>query len=213
MDENTVVIQVFEPEHLDAVVQLHQESFAYDTNFSMQLGPRFLRATYSFFLEDPKAFGFVALYQEKVVGFLCGRLDYYSSALDKYRAPAAMLALLRRPWLLFEEDFRGKLQKSVSILIAGSKSKKDKSTKREAATATLASLGVDPDYAHLRVSDSLLAAAESLCMKNRMRFVRASVQRSNISSRFLYRRRAYTEELGKTTEDGVYYYLSLEDKE
>ncbi len=214
MDEKTVMIQELGPEHLKAVVQLHQECFAPETNFSTRLGPRFLRASYNFFVKDPKAFGFVALYEGKTVGFICGRLDFFVGALNRYRAPVAALALLGRPRLLFAMDFRKRLVQAVKTFTARRKTEERKSTNatREGPTATLASLGALPDYAHLRVSDRLLSTAESLCRKQQMHFVRASVRRANISSRFLYRKRGYVEDPGTSTDDGVFCYLSLEDE-
>ena len=213
MDDNTVVIQEFEPEHLDGVVRLHHECFSVDINLSMRLGPKFLRATYKFFLDDPKSFGFVAFCQDKMVGFVCGRLGLFAGALNRYRAPVGALALLGRPWILFEVDFRKRLMQAVAKFTARKKAVQDADAtpKRDGPTATLASLGVHPDYVHLRLSDRLLAAAESFCKSEQMQFVRAGVWRSNISSRFLYRRRGYTEDPGKTKGEALFYYLSLED--
>ena len=214
MDEQTVLIREFGPEHLDAVVALHQQCFSADTSLSTRLGARFLRTTYTFFLRDSKAFGFVALREGNPVGFLCGRLDFFVGALNRYRAPVAALALLGRPRLLFEMAFRKGLVKAVTSFTARRKTEERKSTsvRREGAMATLASLGVLPDYAHLHVSDKLLSTAESLSRKNQMRFVRACVRRANLSSRFLYRKRGYVEDPGKPADDELFYYLSLADE-
>ena len=217
MDEKTVVIQEYEPEHLDALVALHQACFPAETNFSVRLGPRFLRATHQFFLDDPKSFGFVAISEDNMVGFVCGRLGLFTEALDRYRAPVAALALLRRPWLLFEAGVRKRLARAITKFTARRKAAQDAGAppKRNGPIAALALVGVHPGYVHTPhtplLSDQLLATAESLCKREQMQFVQASVARSNIGSRFLFRRRGYTEEPGKG--EVLSCYLSLEGKE
>ncbi len=213
MDEKTVVIQEFAPEHLDAVVQLHQECFSAETNFAIRLGPRFLRATYKFFLTDSLAFGFVATVAGVPAGFILGRLDYYTLALNRYRRGAYLRALVRHPSVLFSWRF---FKRSFRVLLAllrnrwiGHQNLERAPSHTQGKTATLASLGSLPEYAHYRVSDHLVAAAEQYCRDKGMARLRTGVRPDNVPSRFLFRNRAYLQDDVLSSSESLFYYLPL----
>lgn len=179
-----------------------------------RLGPRFLRKTYQFFLDDPLAFGFIALHDGHVVGSVVGRLGPWGPALDRYRRSAAVLALLTHPRLLFEGHFvrrvANALQRKRRPARAAAPSESGAGGPASERLATLAIIGVDPQYGQLRASDGLLESAEAFCRTRGMRSLRAGVQRSNVKSRFLYRRRGYVERAANEKAPTLSYDLLLD---
>lgn len=89
--------------HLESVCDIHVSALQGD--FLPSLGHRFLKVVYEGILELGLGFGFVALEQDRAVGFVLASLDSGSlfKKLIARRWPAlslwAGLALLRRPYL------------------------------------------------------------------------------------------------------------------
>jgi ribosomal protein S18 acetylase RimI-like enzyme len=211
MSNANLVIEPFTMADLGKVVQLHMISFTLKENFSSRLGVPFVNATYDFFVRDSKSFGFIAKYEEQVIGVLVGRLDYYTAALNRYRLRAALKALAIRPALVLDQQLIRSVFKAVSLVLGRKQGIKVERAPSHAPgrTATLASLCVHPDYRKFHVTDLLLSSAEELCRQKDMRFIRAGVRRSNIASRFTYRRRGYFEDTCLSAEDVLIYYLPI----
>jgi ribosomal protein S18 acetylase RimI-like enzyme len=209
---HTIKIRPFQLSDLEEITILHQQCFAPDENYSVRLGRGFLHTTYRFFLVDAKSFGFVAECEGKLVGFITGRLDYYTRELNRYRKYAALLAFITHLRFLLDKRLI-----SYSFKVAGNYFLRSRTHQTQevfpSATddkiATLASLGVHPEYIHLRISNHLLSAAEEFCRRNGMLSLRAGIRRANIPARFSYRRRGYVENRALSTNDTLFYFLSL----
>jgi GNAT superfamily N-acetyltransferase len=100
---------------LDDVVAIHLSSFDPAENVASALGPGVLRAVYRWFLGDPEAVVLVARDGDRVVGFtsLAGRS--YTMPLMLRVMPRAVLALLRRPGLVFKPLFRSRLNRLARV--------------------------------------------------------------------------------------------------
>jgi GNAT superfamily N-acetyltransferase len=212
---NTVTIREFQRSDLEEVIALHVRCFHADENESAHFGRGFICSTYKFFLIDAISFGFVAIYDGKIVGFIVGRLSYYTHALNRYRIPAALWDMLAHPRLLFDGKLiRGSLKAVYKQLIRTAKKQRLEpiSPHLNGKVASLALLAVDPQYGKLRVSDLLLSVAEEFCRQKGMLCLRAGVLRSNIKSRFLHRKRGYVEDTFLSTHETLSYSLNLSDK-
>jgi ribosomal protein S18 acetylase RimI-like enzyme len=209
---DTIMIREFQISDLEEVVLLHERCFHGDENESIYFGRGFIRSTYKFFLADAISFGFVALYEGKIVGFIVGRLSFYTRALNRYRMPAALWAMLTHPRLLLDNKLiRGSLKAVHDRLIRTAKKQRVESISPylNGKVASLALLAVDPQYGKLRVSDLLVSAAEEFCRQKGMLCLRAGVLRSNIRSRFLHRKRGYVEDTFLSTHETLSYSLNL----
>jgi GNAT superfamily N-acetyltransferase len=212
---NTVMIRELQISDLEEVIALHVRCFHADENESPHFGHGFIRSTYKFFLTDAISFGFVAIYDGKVVGSIVGRLGYYTRALNRYRMPGALWAMLTHPRLLFDSKLiRGSLKALYDQLIRTAKKQRVEpiSPHLNGKVASLALLFVDPQYGKLRVSDLLLSEAEEFCRQKGMLYLRAGVLRGNIKSRFLHRKRGYVEDTVLSTHETLFYSLNLSDK-
>lgn len=205
-------MQRYEKGHLNEVVALHETCFTKRDNFAMCLGHDVIYRTYQFFLDDSKSFGFVAICGGQVVGVLVGRLDYYTSALNKYRVGAAIRGMIYNPSLMFSRRVMFKVANTVIQGISRKDYKKQLESApshQEGRTATLASLCVHPDYRKFKIGEGLLSRVEECCRQNNMRYLRAGMQRSNVASRFTYRSRGYIEDEVLSGDDDLFYYLPL----
>jgi Acetyltransferase (GNAT) family len=213
---NTVMIRQFQMSDFEEVIALHKRCFNADENESPLFGHGFICSTYKFFLTDAISFGFVAIYDRKVVGTIIGRLDYYTRALNYYRMPAALWAMLTHPRLLFDSKLiRGSFKAAYDQLIRTAKKQgvEPMPPDLNGKVASLALLTVDPQHGKLRVSDLLLSVAEEFCRQKGMLCLRAGVLRSNIKSRFLHRKRGYVEDTALSTHDTCFYQLNLSNEQ
>src|SRR5262245_2810141 len=210
-----VRIERLAPAHLDGVVTLHHKCFAPQIDPVQKMGRRFVRKTFHFFLDDPISFGFVATHEGTIIGYVVGRLGLWGPALDRYRMGAAIYAFLTHPWLLFESHFSHRLGNAIRKPFRRRGGQPKQSSTQPAAVAsheglaTLAIIGVDADFSSARASEHLLTHAEEFCRQRGMLYLRAGVQRSNIQSRFLYRRRGYTESAASAQSQSLLYHLAL----
>src|SRR5690349_17947165 len=212
---SAVRIEPMRREHLEAVVHLHRKCFGANDSVE-RLGSRFTRRTMQFFVEDALSFGFVALYEEDVIGFVVGRLQEFLEALNRYRRGAALISLLAHPRLLSQLGILRRMRQAVAkslrlrqprIVFSCAEGLSIRSFDR---LGILAILAADADLHRLRATEQLLKAAHSFCRSRGMSAVRASVHRANVQSRFLYRRLGYVESPAPKDAQFILYYLALE---
>lgn len=207
-----IKIQKYENGHLDGVVALHEDCFTKKDNFAMCLGEAFLYSTYKFFIKDEKCFGFVAICNGRIVGVLLGRLDYYTTELNKYRLMAAFRGLIFHPTLLVNKRLIQQAMKNIIRQVCRRKYEKKAElspSHLEGKTATLASFCIHPEYRKLNIGEQLLALAEEFCRKKNMKYLRTGVQRNNVASRFAFRSRGYIVDQVLSQENDLLYYLPL----
>lgn len=212
----SVRIEALQREHLDAVVSLHRKCFG-DRDSVERLGRRFTRRTLQFFVDDALSFGFVALHDEAVIGFVVGRSEEFLEALNQYRRSAALIGVLAHPRLIFELGILRRLRQAVAKkLTRGRVQQRTTDMISEPVESpsfdrlgVLAILAADADFHQLRATEQLLKAAQSFCRSRGMSAVRASVHRTNVQSRFLYRRLGYVDRPASNASQFVLYYLAL----
>jgi ribosomal protein S18 acetylase RimI-like enzyme len=142
------------PEHLQQVVALHEECFPeyYLTN----LGPSFLRAVYSWYVQGSEAIAHVAIDRgESVAGFVAGTVDdsnYRRSLFRRAWWPMA-LALVQRfisnPVLTLRlmDERKELVRQALSTILTGRSreaGQTDVDSDKELHTASLVSIGVKP---------------------------------------------------------------------
>ncbi|MFQ5351605.1 MAG: GNAT family N-acetyltransferase [Candidatus Binatia bacterium] len=207
-----ITITPFLEEHLDAIVDLHVRSFDPGLNYALILGKPFVRATYRFFLEDQKSFGFVAWCGGRAVGLAVGRLGYYTNSLNRYRMSAAFAAVLVRPWLVANPRM---LKKAVSGLLerlrrsGAARSLEGAPSHSDGRTATQASICVDPDFTRRQIGSRLLEVFEEYCRAHDMSFLRAGIEPGNEPIRRTYTSRGFVKDEVVSNEAVLYYYLRL----
>lgn len=204
--------ELFTYADLASVVKLHMMCFTAQENFAMRLGSKFLFATYEFFLQDSKAFGFVAKRNEELCAVLVGRLDYFTRDLNSYRMNQGLQAIVLQPAVIIDQQllkitFKGFFSKIFQAM--ADRKLKFAPSHDAGKTATLASLCVHPDYRTLNLSSKLLSRAEDLCREKGMRKLRSGIRRNNLPSRFLFGSRGYIVDTVMSSDDDLLYFLPL----
>ncbi|NQU23143.1 MAG: hypothetical protein HQ567_17840 [Candidatus Nealsonbacteria bacterium] len=206
---------------LHAMVEVHMTGYREEFNLSKALGRGFIRATYTFFLTDRKSFGFGVFVNDRLAGYVLGRLDYFSDDLNRYwpRIFALARALICRPTLLADARVRKQLFGSVGRVCAKAfrcnkpePSLENAPSHAPGKTATISSTCVDHTLRVPHASHYLLEAAENLCRENGMQFLRASIHVGNTPCRFLHTLRKYAVDEVLTDEESVYYYISFDEQ-
>ena len=219
--EREVKVRPLSKADLHAMVQLHMNVYQEEYNISKSLGYNFVRATYTFFLTDRKSYGFGAFINGTLVGYVLGRLDYFSDDLNRYprRIFALACALIRRPWLLANNRVREYILDAIARVFARvckrrklDQSLEDAPSHSPGKTATIASTCVDHAVRIPHVSHSLLETAEKFCRDNGMRFLRASMLAGNVPCRFLHTLRKYAVDEVLSDEESVYYFICLDEQ-
>jgi ribosomal protein S18 acetylase RimI-like enzyme len=212
--EERIALRPFCDADLQAVVNLHMLVFTVKENFAMRLGRRFVEATYRFFLEDSKCFGFVVRTEHaEVVGVLVGRLGYYTRSLNRYRFFEGLKAFVGRPSIVFDRSLVRTALRAVAGGAVVTKSRRQQSVTAwshdSRPIASLASLCTHPTYRELGITDQLLSSAEELCSLRGAHAIRTGVRRTNVASRFAFRRRGYIEDPVLSTEESLIYVRRL----
>ena len=209
-----ITIRNFNSTHLSGVVELHKLCFTKENNLSMRLGDRFIRKTYDFFYLDDISFGFVAMADDKIVGVITGRLDYYVDALNKYRKMDLVIGAITHPKVLFNAETLKAGLNIFSSLISGktrhSLQPLDQAPSHvEGGTATLASIAVHPDFTKNKVSDQLIDASVKYVSQKKKQILRCGISRDNMASRFIFTKKGFVEDKVLSTESDMYYYKKL----
>ncbi|MCU0320976.1 MAG: GNAT family N-acetyltransferase [Chitinophagaceae bacterium] len=98
-----------EPKHIIEIAICQMECFP--TSFNTRLGKSFTAKSLSWFLQNNKRFLFHVTYENKIVGF-CGGFapqfygDGSSSGMLQFAFKEAILGVLKKPWLIFNQELR-----------------------------------------------------------------------------------------------------------
>lgn len=103
------------PADLDELVRLHLHCFSKDEHLVLKLGPRFLGAVYRWFLTSPETMVLVARLGARIVGFTALASRPYNLPMLRACKWAALLGILRRPWLLLHSEWLRRLFGGLSI--------------------------------------------------------------------------------------------------
>ncbi len=192
---------------LDAVTDIHLEAYKNRTNFSQLLGRAFVHRTYAWFCERPDRFGFVALFDEKPVGFIVGAEFAPETRLNKYRLLTGLRQVVIKPWLMFSRSMVRGLASRISSLFR--KSKVWEIEFREGEILTLYSLAVLPEYARYRIANLLLKECEKYAAAIGKRLILTRVGAQNLSSLMVHRLVGYSVDPSRSEDAEKFLYRRI----
>lgn len=196
-------------DYLEAATKCHLDCFEDDKSLASLIGKDFIKNTYSFFVQDEKSFGYIAYQNDKPVGIIFCRLDYYVNDLNKYkpRILSFIKSVLINPLLLFKVPI---LKKIINLQrIDNSKNNLDIPSHIENKVSTIASLGVLNIIDSSIIASKLLEKAEQSILDNNKLIVRAGISRSNIKPLFFFKKRGYSIDSVISSGDQVFMYKKL----
>ena len=210
MKESDILIIEANKQLLDKVVECHFNCFNSQTNFSMILGQEFVRMTYKFFLDDKISFGFVAFYNDEIVGFIFCRSDYFVDALNHYkpRKISFLKSLIKNPLLLFNRQL---LFKCIQLaFLPKTKVNLNKAPSHiDGKVATLSSIAVLNMPKSSIISKKLTEVAEQKIKEEGKLIFRAGTRFSNKKAIAFFKKRGFSIDPIISNKNTVFLYKKL----
>lgn len=177
---------------LAAVVRIHMHVFP--RYRSTLLGYSYVKAAYRWFTQAPQAFGFTACCGGEVVGFVTGTAGNYHRSQAKMLWPWLLLALLRRPWLLWHQSMLFALWFRLRNVLLGERTRSLTESGPPVPMAVLLSIGVAPQFQGKGIAGGLIAVFEGEAIRRGFRRMRLSVFKENTSAHRAYEKAGWRRE-------------------
>ena len=183
-------------EHLQQVGDLHEECFP--GYYLTDLGPSFLRAVYSWYVQSPEAIAHVALDRGGcVVGFVAGTADEASYRRSLFRktwwrmAAALGQRFISKPLLTLRlmgerKDLVGQALSTVLTLRSKEAEQMGANLGRDLPTASLVSIGVRPSSRRLGLGAALSELFVREAWDRGCESITLSVRDENVEARRFY---------------------------
>lgn len=210
LDGDPVWIGPARPEDLQALVDLHLDSFSEKEHFALQLGPSFIRAAYTWLLTSPETRVLVARRGERILGFTALCKGFYNIPMLLACKRTVTLGLMRRPWLALHPEWILRLLRPL-----WSRSKRLTSTvfhlnaPRRARVAQIAFTALRPEAQGHGLGTALKQASIEVCRTWEVDRVVTGVRRENLRARLLNERAGFVEDPQQSTRRLLYLYLDL----
>jgi ribosomal protein S18 acetylase RimI-like enzyme len=174
------VINMSEP-MLPRVCEIHLSAFA--GRMSARLGPGYVRAFMSWFLQAKDRIALVAMSQGIVNGYVVGAPVGYSGKMNRELAGVAARSMIMRPWLLGDTRIRHTLKARLGFILDWPTSDPDALPR---PTMALVGIGVSPTAAGRGIGYSLMQGFESKSRGLAMASMRLSTYPDNAVARRMY---------------------------
>jgi ribosomal protein S18 acetylase RimI-like enzyme len=183
---------------------------AFAGTMGVALGSRYTRAFLRRFVDDRSAVAIVAVVDGSVQGYVLGAAVSAASTTSRKVAPAALLGLMSRPWLLARRSVRAEMLRRMSTL-GKATSGSDRPTEIELPEPifSLVAIGVAPVTRGTGLGKALVTAFEDEAARRGAASVRLSVYRDNDVACRLYHSVGWQPFPHPSNRDVLYYGRSL----
>lgn len=190
-----VIISNFNEDDVDAFIQIHVEHLFSDSEFSrMYLAERF-----KYLLKYESAIGICARdIHGKMLGLIYGGPEGYKKRMNKYIMKRMAWKLLRRPYLLFSDEFLYKYRCFVNKLISKFKFRKkivDYSLNNSKLAYTLpepvlrlTGIAVLEEFTHLGIGEQLIKSYEKAARERNYKSIILETPRTNTRAIKFYKK-------------------------
>ena len=203
----TCSIVSMDEEMIPDVAVLHRQVFSQYMN--ARLGRGYIKAFLRWFCSANRAVALVAVdHNGRIVGYVVGAPVGYGKKMNRDLSWVALVAMVLRPWLLGNTQFRKKAITRLRILLGlsqGSHPEPDLPT----PTLSLVSIAVSPSAQRQHVGKRLMEEFEQRGCQVDMRSARLSVYPDNRGARGLYERCGWQSVPGPTRDTGEMYYFRV----
>jgi GNAT superfamily N-acetyltransferase len=212
LDGHPVWIAPARLEDLDALVDLHLDSFSEDEHFALQLGHPFIREAYGWLLTSPETKVLVARQEDRILGFTAFCNGYYNVPMLLACRRTVTLGLLRRPWLALRPEWLMRLVHppwSRLKRLASSALGWDPPHRRK--VAQIAFTALRPEAQGHGLGSALKQASIDVCRTWGVDVVITGVRRDNHRARLLNERAGFVEDPRQSTRRLIYLRLELKN--
>ncbi len=205
-----VSIKSITAEMIPDLVKLHREAFKGYIN--TRLGSGYIKAFISWFREAKQAIALAAIDSNgRPIGYVVGAPLGYSRAMNRHLFWVVSAAIVLRPWIFLNAQFRRNMIARVRTTV-GSSSIRDVRPDLPEPTMSLVSIAVSPSAQGKKVGQCLLKAFEANARMLQMRSLRLSVYPDNTIARRLYERWGWQPFSKSVRAKTAIYYFRILDK-
>ena len=192
---------------LESVVEIHLAAFPDYMN--TQLGRGYLHAFLRGFLRRDDTVSLLALSESgQVLGYAVGAPVQVGAEMNRALVPAAVGAVLTRPWILFTPRIRRTAWQRI-LSIFGRKESAKPTPLLPMPTLSLVSIGVDPQARGRNVGEQLMKAWEQSARQNGCASLRLSVYPQNAGARRFYERNGWVPFQESVPDGHAMYYSKI----
>ena len=185
MKKSNLFIRPMDIADIEKVVMIHSESFP--TSRSTKLGKPFLRKMYEWYIFCQPRLSFVALQDDRVVGFVTGTMGESEHQRFKYAFWCIVWGFLRNPALFLYADMFEEWKSYIEGLLPTRK-KVQAESKPTSTNFTLDSIAVYRDARGFNVGRTLVYAFEEAAKLEGATYLALGVEYDNRAARRLYER-------------------------
>jgi len=190
--------------NIEAMTKLHCESFRPNENVPMMLGPRYVKATYRWFVTSKRSYALVAEDEDGIKGLIAvcdGPFTYpmFMACLGEF-----FFSLIRYPSLLLNRSLWRRLFRRPDV------SKASRKIADQPGFAQMIIGAVDKNIRGKGVFPELVKATISISRKRGSWAIRAGIYKSNHPSRRVFIKGGWIKTPELETEDTVFYVYYLD---
>ena len=203
----SVRIAPFTETSLESVVEIHLAAFPDYMN--TQLGRGYLHAFLRGFLRREDTVALLALGESgQVLGYAVGAPVQSGHEMNRALVPAAILAVLGKPWILATPRIRRTAWQRIQSMLGRKGAVKPKPV-LPMVTLSLVSIGVDPQARGRSVGEQLMKAWEQGAKQLGCASLRLSVYPQNAGARRFYERNGWIPFQESVPEGHAMYYSKI----
>jgi ribosomal protein S18 acetylase RimI-like enzyme len=192
---------------LDSVVEVHLAAFPDYMN--TQLGRGYLHAFLRGFLQREDTVALLALRESgQVLGYAAGAPVQSSPEMNRALVPAAILAVLSKPWILGTPRIRRTAWQRIRSIFGAREAAKP-TPLLPMPTLSLVSIAVDPQARGRSVGEQLIKAIERVAKERGCAALRLSVYPQNAGARRFYEKNDWVPFQESVPEGHAMYYSKI----
>jgi ribosomal protein S18 acetylase RimI-like enzyme len=185
LNSNNLVIRSMREADINQVTSIHCDSFP--NSRSTRLGVSFVRKMYFWFYKKQPALAFVALYDNRPIGFVTGAIGGSSRKIFRYALPEVIFGFLRSPGLFLQlEMFEAWQSYLVGFFPKSQVTTQHTDENNNSVKAVLASIAVSPSGRGKKAGKALVSAFEDAAQKQGANILALGVEFDNSAARRLY---------------------------
>jgi ribosomal protein S18 acetylase RimI-like enzyme len=204
--EQTFTLRLAESNDIDALTELHWESFRPEEHIPVMLGRRYVRAAYKWQVNSEQAYTLIAEADRKIVGLVAVCDGPFTLPMFKACVGEFVRSLVKTPSLLLKKKLWARLFRRPDV------SRNSRKIADYPGFAQMTIGAVDANYRGNNVFPALVEATKTISKSRGSRAIRAGVYKNNTPSRRVFIKGGWIETPELETKDTVFYVAYLDPK-
>jgi ribosomal protein S18 acetylase RimI-like enzyme len=169
---------------LPEVIPLHKTAF--QNSLGVGLGDHYVSAFLNWFLSNSTAIKLGCTKNKRLVGYVFGSPDGYTTKLNHDLFGTVVLSILTHPWLIVRSNFVAQIPSRLRSLLGISRSASEGHPNNSLPVYKLVGIGTDPAFRRLGIGRNLVTSFEDCVWSEGYKEIHLSVYRDNQAAQALY---------------------------